>query len=40
MGLGKLVQSQAGNAAWAPVPGEGVLAILWKFACKEKALSG
>jgi len=40
MGLGKLVQSQAGNAAWTPIPGKGVLAILWKFACKEKALSG
>ncbi|MBE0627503.1 MAG: hypothetical protein IH606_22110 [Burkholderiales bacterium] len=35
MGLGKLVHSQSGNAAWEPVPGDGVLAILWKFACRN-----
>lgn len=40
MGLGKLVQSQAGNAAWEPVPGNGVLAILWKFACGKQVPSG
>jgi hypothetical protein len=35
MGRGKLVQSQAGNAAWEPVPGDGILAILWDFACAQ-----
>jgi hypothetical protein len=37
MGFGRLIQSQAGNAAWESVPGDGVLADLWKFACAKQA---